>query len=140
VLVLTQLGSGSPLHLARLLFKRCREKIKILKGERTLRTILTEVCVEVRDGAGGDPNKVEEIVQTHREVILKSAVEKDLERCHHEILNLIGCGRELDEVAEAMREVRDPGRTGLHLGRGVSRFQGLPGQVCAGAAQFPALN
>ncbi|KAJ2913227.1 hypothetical protein MD484_g7187, partial [Candolleomyces efflorescens] len=96
---------GTPLALARALFKRCQGKMRIIKGSRKIVDILMEVCVEVRDRSGGEPGTIAAIVEAHQDVLSKSGVASDLSRCHHEILNLVGCGQELNEVGKLVREV-----------------------------------
>jgi hypothetical protein len=97
------IDSGTPLALARSTFQRCKEKVRILCGKRSLCDILTGVCLEIQQ----EPAKLTEIVEAHENVIKRSGVVSDLRICHHEILNLVGCGQELGEVQRAIDEVEE---------------------------------
>jgi hypothetical protein len=46
-------------------------------------------------------------VEAHERVIEISGVTSELSRCHHEILNLVGCGRELSEVQRVADEIEE---------------------------------
>ncbi|RXW12575.1 hypothetical protein EST38_g13280 [Candolleomyces aberdarensis] len=94
---------GTPLSLARSLFKRCKEDVKRIMNNRTQLGILTEVCIEIRDHSGGDPEAIEKIVEAWRNVYSRSKVVSELYHVHSEIYKLVGCGKELAEV----KRVRD---------------------------------
>jgi hypothetical protein len=91
------------LALARSTFQRCKAKVHLIRGKRSLRDILTGVCQEIQQ----EPSKLTEIVAAHESVIKKSGVTSDLSQCHHEILNLVGCGQELREVQKVINEIEE---------------------------------
>lgn len=41
----------------------------MIKGGRSVLKILNGVCVEVQDLSGGDPAKIEEIIEGHRDAL-----------------------------------------------------------------------
>ncbi|KAJ2929108.1 hypothetical protein H1R20_g7977, partial [Candolleomyces eurysporus] len=94
-----QATEQSPLAKIRGRVKQCTNQVKISMQGKTVEEYFTMVCSEVKAQQQNDTSSAVEIIASHLEPLAAAAAPAfELQRCHHEILNLVGCGEELKAI------------------------------------------